>query len=77
MGFVQQSHSDHVSSLRIWRARQQLAETTRPVTGICFEAGFNNISNFNRVFLRAAGMTPSQYRRAARQRSSGPSGFLA
>jgi AraC-like DNA-binding protein len=68
------TYSDHLSTLRIWTARQKLAETDLPVTDVCFEAGFNNISNFNRTFLRVAGMTPSQYRRAARQRRSATSG---
>ena len=34
-----------------------------PVTEVCFEAGYNNISNFNRHFLAEKGVTPSQYRR--------------
>lgn len=62
------TYSDHLGTLRVWKARQQLAETELPVTDVCYEAGFNNISNFNRTFLRVAGMTPSQYRKAARQR---------
>ncbi len=61
--------SDHVSSLRIWTARKMLAETETPITDVCYEAGFKNISNFNRTFLRAAGMSPSQYRKAMRERS--------
>jgi AraC-like DNA-binding protein len=68
------TYSDHLSSLRIWTARKQLAETKKPVTDICFEAGFNNISNFNRTFLRATGMTPSKYRNAAQKRSAASHG---
>ena len=34
-----------------------------PVTEVCFEVGYNNISNFNRHFLAEKGVTPSQYRR--------------
>jgi AraC-like DNA-binding protein len=63
------TYSDHLSSLRIWTARKRLAETNAPITDICFDAGFNNISNFNRIFLRAAGMTPSKYRAASRRRT--------
>ena len=29
---------------------------------ICFAAGFNNISNFNRRFLDQKGMAPSRFR---------------
>jgi AraC-like DNA-binding protein len=38
------------------------------VTDVCFESGFNNISNFNRRFQQLKGMTPSHYRRLAVQR---------
>jgi hypothetical protein len=50
-------------------ARKLLTETERPVTDICYETGFSNISNFNRAFLQRIGMTPSRYRRASRSRS--------
>lgn len=60
--------SDHVRSLRIWTARKLLSETVTPITDICFQSGFNNISNFNRTFLAETGMPPSHYRRTARQR---------
>jgi AraC-like DNA-binding protein len=40
-----------------------LSETNMPVTEVCFEVGYNNISNFNRHFLAEKGVTPSQYRR--------------
>jgi AraC-like DNA-binding protein len=33
------------------------------ITDICFEVGFNNLSNFNRQFLAEKGMTPSRFRR--------------
>jgi len=58
---------DHVTSLRIWLACQLLADGGRAITDICFEAGFGNISNFNRTFLSRTGFTPSRYRRALRQ----------
>jgi len=61
--------TDHVSSLRIWTARKLLVDSEMPITDICFRSGYQNISNFNRRFLAAVGMTPSQYRRAARKRS--------
>jgi AraC-like DNA-binding protein len=31
-------------------------------TDVCFASGFNNVSNFNRQFLRHKGMTPSRSR---------------
>lgn len=32
------------------------------ITEACFAAGFNNLSNFNRQFLRHKGVTPSRFR---------------
>jgi AraC-like DNA-binding protein len=62
------SFTDHVNKLRIWQACRLLAETEMPVTDICFEVGYLNISNFNRTFLRHHKMTPSAYRRLTSQR---------
>ena len=45
-----------------------LADGDKAVTDVCFESGFNNISNFNRRFQQLKGMTPSHYRRLAVQR---------
>ncbi len=60
--------SHYSRSVRVWRARTMLAETEMPITGVCFEAGFNNLSNFNRYFRMETGLTPRAYRMAARIR---------
>ena len=62
------SFTDYLTTLRIGFACKLLADTTRPVTDVCFEAGYANVSNFNRVFRAQRGMTPSAYRRLAQQR---------
>lgn len=61
--------SNHVITLRLLVAKKLLTETDTPITDICFEAGFSNISNFNRTFLSRIGISPSHYRKAARSRS--------
>lgn len=61
--------SAYSRSVRVWRARTLLAESDMPITDICFEAGFNNLSNFNRYFRVETGLTPRDYRRAARIRA--------
>ena len=40
-----------------------LAETNRPINQIAVEAGFSNLSNFNRRFLAARHVTPRAFRR--------------
>jgi AraC-like DNA-binding protein len=32
------------------------------ITDICYQVGFNNLSNFNRQFLSLKGMSPSRWR---------------
>ena len=53
---------DYVISLRVSRACRLLLETDRSVTEIAFEAGFQNLSNFNRQFRRIKGTTPRSFR---------------
>jgi AraC-like DNA-binding protein len=53
----------YVKRLRINLACQILmSDEQAPITDICFEVGFNNLSNFNRQFRAEKGMTPSQFR---------------
>lgn len=63
------SFSEHLATIRIWSACKMLSETEKPITEICFDSGFNNISNFNRTFLRRMKLTPSRYRSASGKRS--------
>lgn len=59
---------EFVNRLRISKSCELLADGDKPVTDVCFESGFNNISNFNRRFQQLKGMTPSGYRRLVTQR---------
>ncbi len=52
----------YVNGLRINRACRMLTTSDRPITDICFDVGFNNVSNFNRRFLSVTSMTPRAYR---------------
>ncbi|QRM29066.1 AraC family transcriptional regulator [Microvirga sp. VF16] len=54
----------YVKRLRINLACQILmSDEQASITSICYEVGYNNLSNFNRQFLTEKGMTPSQFRR--------------
>ncbi|MFF0946235.1 helix-turn-helix domain-containing protein [Rhizobium leguminosarum] len=54
----------YVKRLRINLACQILmSDDHASIIDICFEVGFNNLSNFNRQFLAEKGMTPSRFRR--------------
>ncbi len=62
----------YVNSMRINRACEMLISGERRITDICFEVGFNNLSNFNRQFLAHKGMAPRAFR--SHHRANGFSG---
>lgn len=51
-----------VNEMRIGYACKLLIENHLSISQICFECGFNNLSNFNRMFKRQTGHTPGEYR---------------
>lgn len=53
----------YLNRLRVNRACEILTGSERSITEICYECGFNNVSNFNRQFLALKAMPPSQFRR--------------
>lgn len=53
---------DYVTNLRIAKACQLLSDTTDTVAEICYTCGFNNQSNFIRIFKKKKGSTPNEYR---------------
>lgn len=59
---LQTTPSDYVNRLRIERAAFQLRMTSRPVTEIAMDVGYENLSHFFHVFRRLQGMSPRSYR---------------
>ena len=53
---------DYLNGFRIDRAAQMMIETEHTISEISYACGFNNISNFNRVFRERIGTTPIDYR---------------
>jgi len=51
---------------RLRRAARLLADDTRAISDVAYDVGFGDLSNFVRTFRRAAGVSPRQFRRAAR-----------
>ncbi len=52
----------YLNLVRVEKACNLLTGTKKSVAQIAFETGFENLSNFNRVFKKAVGLTPLQYR---------------
>lgn len=53
--------SKYVTEIRIGYACKLLLENKFNISTICYESGFNNISNFNRQFKLIMDCTPSEY----------------
>jgi len=51
---------------RLMRACSQLKSGAASITVVAQDAGFNDLSAFNRHFKRALGMTPNEFRRGSR-----------
>ncbi|MBP7029245.1 MAG: helix-turn-helix domain-containing protein [Bacteroidales bacterium] len=53
---------DCVTEVRLGHASRMLISTTKTIAEIAYSCGFNNISNFNRIFRRKKGCTPRELR---------------
>lgn len=56
------SLSDYIIGIRLDVASRELVNTNTPIASICFASGFNNVSNFNRIFKKNKGYTPKEFR---------------
>jgi len=53
---------DSLNEIRLGHASKKLIETTHSIAEISYNCGFNNISNFNRIFKKKKGCTPKEFR---------------
>jgi AraC-like DNA-binding protein len=56
------SFTDYITDVRIGHAIRMLVDSTHPVSEIAFLCGFNNLSNFNRIFKKKKGLPPKDFR---------------
>ncbi|MDE6326883.1 MAG: AraC family transcriptional regulator, partial [Duncaniella sp.] len=56
------SISDYLIDIRLGHATRALVDSTTSIAEICYECGFNNISNFNRIFKKKKGSSPKVFR---------------
>jgi AraC-like DNA-binding protein len=59
------SFSEYLLKVRIGYACNLLTDSYRSISQISFDAGFENLSNFNRLFKKVKGVTPKEYRKKA------------
>jgi len=53
---------DSLNEIRLGHASKKLIDTTHSIAEISYNCGFNNISNFNRIFKKKKGCTPKSFR---------------
>ena len=53
---------DYIIELRLGAAARMLIDSTKMVAEICYDCGFNTLSNFNRLFRKHKGCTPTAFR---------------
>lgn len=53
---------EYLNGVRISHAISMLSNPTLKITNIAIDCGFNNMANFNSVFKRITGKTPSEFR---------------
>lgn len=54
--------SDHIIDIRLGNATRLLVDTSNSIGEICYDCGFNNVSNFNRIFKKRKGCSPKEFR---------------
>ncbi len=55
--------TDYIQMTRVRNVQSLLINTRAPITEVSLPCGFNSFSQFNRVFHKHIGMSPSEYRR--------------
>ncbi len=53
---------EYLNDIRIGYASRRLIEKDQSISEIAYSCGFNSIANFNRIFKKSKGCTPTKYR---------------
>lgn len=61
------SLSDYITDIRLGIASRLLVDSTMSISEICYECGFHNLSNFNRIFKKRKKVTPKEFREIYRK----------
>ncbi len=60
---TKKTYINFVNELRIGHACKLLMDTQKDIMNICYESGFNTLTNFHKQFLKLKFTTPSAYRK--------------
>lgn len=56
------SLSDYIIDIRLGYASSLLVDSSNSIADICYDCGFNNLSNFNRIFKKKKNCSPKEFR---------------
>jgi AraC-like DNA-binding protein len=65
MTFTGMTFTEFTNRHRIELAKNELKQSTKPITEIAYFVGFQSLSQFNRSFCKFAGESPREYRQHA------------
>ena len=65
---TKKSFLSFIIEMRLDEACRLLKETDLPVLQLCYESGFKNLSNFNRLFRKQFNAGPVEFRKGLKQR---------
>lgn len=54
--------SEYLIDIRLGYASRKLVDSSMSIFEVCYECGFNNVSNFNRIFKKKKGCSPKVFR---------------
>jgi AraC-like DNA-binding protein len=66
---TRKTFTDYITEIRIGHACRMLMENNYNVFEISWQSGFENLSNFNRLFKATVGTTPKEYRKRFLQKT--------
>lgn len=61
-GYARQSFFDLLAACRVQKARELLADPSKKVSDVAFDAGYSDVAHFSRSFKKLTGKTPMEYR---------------
>lgn len=64
---TRKTFSTFLNDIRIGYACKLIVEDRYNISQVCYESGFNNLSNFNRLFKKLTDKTPLQYKNIVNQ----------
>lgn len=69
---TRKTFSEFLNEVRVAQACKLLRNSDLNISQICYESGYNNVSNFNRQFKKLTGTTPKSYTKKCDKLATSP-----